>query len=267
MFPKNLNPILANNILTSIYNVDENQVYRQINKQIYNETAQTFYNTNQNRKITNREIVNYLLTSPKRFGKVIYETDEEESNIAFTMFTLPVFNTGDYHVGYSIITTKNYDEDPYVHNAISNRTQSFNDIIDNVETDVGIDLDLMTVYNIYKNRGNCIRVNKHYAKEKVIMVFNNHQLKSNSFSDIYYYYQYLLLNGFVFDILDKQYDPIQLFFVRPIDFQENENLDDYMDRFMSNPVDIDLYNNQLQNILTEIKELEPKILNYIHTYM
>ena len=88
------------------------------------------------------------------------------------------------------------------------------DIIKDLNIDM--DMDLMTIYNITKNRGDCMRVNRNYAKESVIRIFNKHRALKGSFYQIYYYYQYLILNAFVFDILDKQYELIHSFVVKPI---------------------------------------------------
>lgn len=263
-YPRDINPVLTNNILTSMYNVDEDKVYRQLNTQVYNETAQTFYDKNCDRPISNNEIINYILTKPKRIGKVVYEEPENEKNVIFIMWTLPSFNTRNYYATHSVLYLNDEDE-PYVNQDVFDRVTSMDDIIEGVETDILLDMDLMTTYNMYINRKNCMRVNKNYAKQKVIKLFKSHALKTKDFYDTYYYYQYLLLNAFVFDILDRQYEPIQLFFVKPIDMAY-ENVDEYMENFF-NPVDKELYNEQMNTILNAIDELEPKILNYIHNYM
>ena len=58
MHPVNLNPSLTNNILSSIYDVDDKQTYRRLNNQIYNETAETFYKRHCNKLIHPNEIKN-----------------------------------------------------------------------------------------------------------------------------------------------------------------------------------------------------------------
>lgn len=260
-YPRDINPALTNNILSVMYKVDEDPVYRQLNKQVYNETAQTFYDNNCRKPITNTEIITYFLTNPKRFGKVVYEEEENEINMIFMMYSLPVFNNGRYDSTRNGFYT--IDEE-YIHQEIDHQIISTNDIIKDLNIDM--DMDLMTIYNITKNRGDCMRVNCNYAKESVIRIFNKHRALKGSFYQIYYYYQYLILNAFVFDILDKQYELIHSFVVKPIGIVY-ENVDDYMESLLSNPIDQDLYNEQIKIMLNDINELEPKILNYIHTYM
>ena len=265
MFPQNINPALKNNILTAMYNVDEHSVYRQLNKQIYNETAQTFYDKHYDKPISNHEIINYLLTNPKRFGKVVYDP-AEGLDIIFSMYTLPVFNIP--YFTQNITISVDIDIDMYVHQELSTSDKSIESLIDEVESDYDLDMDLKTIYEIYKNRGDCMKVNRSYSKEAVVRIFNKRQqLKSDSFYQIYYYYNYLILNHFVFDILEKQFEPIPVFFVHPIEVIENEELDLYMHRLLLNPVDLEVYKDQKIKIINAIDELELDLLNYIHKHL
>lgn len=54
------------NIMTAIYHVDPYIKYRLLNKQIYNETAQLFYNSHCDDRLSKLEYNNYIATNPEK---------------------------------------------------------------------------------------------------------------------------------------------------------------------------------------------------------
>lgn len=276
MYPINLNTGLSQNILASMYNVDPDIKYRQLNRQIYNETAQTFYHKNCDKSITSQEIANYLKTYPERLGiVVILEEDDDEyeiSKIQFRHFYPRIFGAGQYNIEINDVYTKLMYENNYFYMGNENDIDSIKmsrliENILNLVTPRRFTYDLLTYYNIYKNRTNCMNVNKNYAKNKILKIFYEKTALDQSFLTISYVYHYLILNCFVFNLLEKSYEPLP-----PIALIPNGNIKDlmsegelvgYMLDAMENPIDEKLQRKQKVNMVTEIMTLSKRLENHI----
>ena len=120
------------------------------------------------------------------------------------------------------------------------------------------------MYNVYKSRTNCIIVNKHYAKQKIIEHLEwCKTVSTKSFLRIYCYYQYLILNCFVFNIVNEIYDllpSIRFNYVNVPSIIQKQHMVDILE----NPIEDDLYNQQKLKMLNDIDRLELKIINHIH---
>ena len=267
---------VLNNIMSAIYHIDPNIKYRQLNKQIYNETATTFYNTYSNLPIHKSEIINYIKTYPLKIGivKLIYDTEWDYAYVGMAhhyLFKFTLFNTHDYPGNtneFKIIASDGNNISILVNNIHHYYSPHIEDLINDVTLNQIMFYDLLTYYHIYNHRGDCIRVNKNYAKEKVIHELENH-IKLDSFFNIFMTYQYMLLNCFAFDILNETYNEMKtMALYNIIDIPANRTNKDtfliYLNESMNHPMNINLYNKQKEYMLHTIKKLKPQIENCIY---
>lgn len=277
MNPVNLNSGVTENIMSSMYNVDPRLTYRQLNKQIYDESKISFYQRNCDKPLSKQEIIKYINTKPKKLGIVfLYEAEEDdyfENTIKFSYLTKQFFKSA-YAAEYNSINIfLNYNNNDYfVENNFENMgTPTIDTLIDIINDKHIFDYDLLTIYNIYKNRGDCMRVNKNYAKNKVLNELNNILDIQDTFFEIYYCYEYLILNFFMFDIEEKfdELDTIRLKYqtaYRSIINYESHEIIDYINNAMENPIDENFkeYERLREYMLNEIERLTPKIISYIN---
>jgi hypothetical protein len=280
MNPVNLNSGVMENIMSSMYNVDPRSTYRQLNRQIYDESKMSFYQKNCNKPISKHEIIKYINTNPKKLGIVFLDEDEDddyfESGVKFSYLTKQFFKSA-YAGEYSSINIylNNNNNDYYVENNFKIMgTPTVDTLIDVINDEYIFDYDLLTIYNIYKNRGDCMRVYKNYAKNKVLDELVNITNNQNTFFEIYYCYEYLILNCFMFDIEEKfeELDTIRLKYetaYRSIVNFEPDEIIDYINNAMENPIDENFkeYMQLRQYMLNEIDRLAPKIISYINNNM
>lgn len=83
--------------------------------------------------------------------------------------------------------------------------------------------------------------------------------KKKRFLDIYY--QYLIMNCFMINILDKSYHLLPLINMIPM-IKASPSLE-YLYDILEKPVDIQVYQAQKEIMLNVISILEPKIIGYI----
>ena len=274
----NLKSGVMENILSSMYDVDPDIKYRQLNRQIYDESKLSFYNKNCDKLITNREIINYINTKPKKIGLIKVEEDEDEdmgssTNIKFTYLTRSFLDytkyTGEYNT-ISFILTEDMPQDYIVHNIVEDWGRpNIPMLVNMVVSDIIIGMDLLTMYHIYKNRGDCMRVNKNYAKNKVLNYLNGFVNNAQSFYKIYYLYEYLILNCFILDIPVKEYTELESL---TLEFKEVLSLQNYtvnevldaLEQDIEDHKDIQLYQAHKTLMMNEINKLFPIIDNYFN---
>ena len=258
---------LIANIMTAIYHVDPDIKYRLLNKQVYKETAQAFYDKYNNHSISKFEYRHYINTTPLKFGYLAltskFTSHNYQYDVSVNYCSLPIFKPSEYNVLNSQLTITNYlTKYVYMVQCAHTRKVSFETLKDNLEYDIE-NYDLLTKYTIYKNRTNCMMVNPYYAKQKILNHMHDYKnIRTESFLPIYCYYQYLILNCFIFNLMDKAYDLIpyiQFYYVSNM----SETKED-VNRMLDNPIDVDIYNQQKIIMLNEIDRLEVKIIDYIH---
>lgn len=258
-------PIIAN-IMTAIYHVNPYIKYRLLNKQIYRETAQVFYEKYGNCKISELEYSNYINTHPSKFGYLQFSSYKDiitEYYVRMIYHSLPLFKSTHYHVidntlmSVNNTTTREIVVNPHLdYDFISFDELKIKGIIENY--------DLLTLYNVYKSRTNCTIVNKHYAQQKIIEHLELCKtVSTKSFLHIYCYYQYLILNCFVFNIVDEVYDLLPSMQFNYVNVPSTISKS-YMMDILENPIDVDIYNQQKLKMLNDIERLELKIINHIH---
>ena len=108
-------------------------------------------------------------------------------------------------------------------------------------------------------------VNKNYAKDKILDIFYTKTALDQSFLTISYVYHYLILNCFVFNLLDKSYKKLPPIDLIPNNINvttEGELVGSMLDA-MENPIDEKLQRKQKLSMLTEIMILSKRLENYI----
>lgn len=158
----------APDILSSIYDVDPSINYRQLNKRVYNQTALSFYEKNCNKPITLDEITNYVNSKPDKIAFIAhlepYFTDDSaELGLFFRNFYKRKIVDKYVRETFAVEIVVN-ENNAFTTNHSYIRGDDINDILE--ESTLDKTYDLYTLYNIYKNRTNCMRVNENYAKEK-----------------------------------------------------------------------------------------------------
>lgn len=270
-----MNSGVMNNIMSSMYNVDPRLTYRQLNKQIYDETKMSFYMKNCDKPLSKQEIIKYINTKPKKIGIIILSEDEDDDHeliteVKFAYFTRQFLNKNDYS-GESNIFSVNVDEhnDYVINNYEIWGTPSIDRLIEYVNDDHILNYDLLTIYRVYSSRKDCIKVNKNYARNKVLNVLDDIIADDqDSLYKIYFCYEYLLLNCFIFDI-DQDFEELDTFNIKntqtvSLANATPEEVLNYIIEVMDNPLDIKRYNKIKIFMLDEIERLTPIIVKSIN---
>lgn len=263
------NPTIVNNIMSSMYDVDPNIKYRQLNKQIYNETGQFFYDKYCDLLINNKEIRDYLLSKPNKFGSVLAtvfnNNGTQEIALNNNYYELSPFVNIIYYVS---TFTLDYHIDDQGNSILSNTIDVDVVSADKVNQLVAScrDYDLLTIFKVYQNRVNCMKVNERYAKEKILQEFEKRFMvnDNDSLFNLYYSYQYMLLNCYVFnmgeqprlmdDLIVNDYDI-------PDDLSDGQLMDYFED--MLNGVEEKTQNQLSYFFVDEIERLKPLLLKHI----
>lgn len=241
----------------------------------------SFYEKNCDKPISKNEIIKYVNTNPKKLGivEVDEDIDEDEDDpyiqtgVRFSYFTRKFLQSDSYSAEYDTIAVRSEENthDFYVMNYFGGvGSPNIDTLIDYINTRYFINCDLLTIYNIYNNRGDCMNVNKNYAKNKIID-FLKKPLKQDSLYTIYYYYKYLLLTMFMFDIEYKVFEleTLNLQFKNPQITSINHNFntpDDIIndvEEIMENAVDMDEYYKLKNYMFIKIEEYTDKIIHHI----
>ncbi len=250
-------PGVIENIITAIYSIDKNYVYRQLNKQIYNETAQLYYETYKDIDITEKERINYYQSKPEKLGIIYLSKQTDVLYINISYLNLPIFNNDFY------ILTNNF---------LSINGSAITNIINNISVSIdrfnGVYIgnhDILITYHVYKNRTNLTVVNKQYAIEKTLDRLNNYTI--DTFYRIYSYYHYIILNCFVFNMIDRHYNllPQMTFKSVPVPTSNSAiEIHQYLNNLLDNPIDnLKQYEMEKELMLNEIKRLKPKLIEII----
>jgi hypothetical protein len=263
------NPSITNNIMSSVYDASPNIKYRQLNKQIYNETGQFFYEKYCDMPVSHMEIKKYIRSTPHKFGSVLTTTynNNGTQEIAVNHHYYEV-STFDPTVYFLSSFTLDYHLDDDGNTALSNiiivDVSDINRIM--LQIDSSRDFDLLTLYHIYYRRTNCTKVNKNYARNKTIEEFNNRFIvdENDPLFVVYYYYQYMMLNCYVFNMDEK---PV-LMPQSMIDYQdiEDELTDEALMLHLQNIVEYieePLKTQLIHFYVDEINRLKPVLLEYI----
>ena len=277
MQPINLRSGVTENILTSIYNVDPQHKYRQLNRQIYDESKMSFYTRYCDNPITTSEIISYVNTKPKKIGIIILTDGQGVNNDRQYLFTQIQYG----YLTKQALRNRYHGEGSTIDLVLEGREYNvYNDFIDwepmdmnelTDITDIDIDYDLLTIYNIYKARKDCMRVNPLYAKQKVLAFLNQLTvIPQQSLFDIYYYYEYLLLNCFVFDIMDRTYGELKPFPLKPknpllLDQATKTEVMQYLSKVMDDPIDYEVYDEFKHAMIIEFNRLLDKVIEHIDT--
>ena len=273
MKPVHLKSGVTENILSSMYDVDPRLTYRQLNKQVYNESGLSFYKKNCDKPLTPREIINYINTNPKKMGIVYLDENEDvdffEVGVKF-LYLNKFFLQQDGYSGENNMFKTQLREEYVLKNRVDTWGTPDTEMIINIINDNFVtDYDLLTIYNVYKNRGDCMRVNKNYAKEKTLSILDNNTATSkDSLFKIYYCYEYLILNCFMFDIpyKYKELDDLALKYETPVISIMNFTGDivlNHIQQAMDKPENSQLYNTLKQFMLKEIERITPSIIKHI----
>lgn len=252
----------APDIFSSIYDVDPSINYRQLNKRVYNQTALSFYERNCNKPITLDEIVNYINSKPDKIAFIeplLKYTDDTETAIELYFRNFYKGKIVDKYIKETFIIQTIVNENEFF--TINDSYINGYDILENFTLDKTY--DLYTLYNIYKNRINCMRVNKNYAKEKIMSIYKDKVDVDDSFLNIYYVYLYLVLNCSVFDI------PVNYIKINKIDLipqpfnvdMSRDEASDFLYDILDRPENKELHNQEKQKMLSEINKLT-KLLNH-----
>ena len=257
------------NIMTAIYHVDPDIKYRLLNKQIYRETAQAFYDNYNNQFISKLEYLNYIHTQPLKFGYFIFNHStinvDSETQMMMYYYDLSLFNRNQYNIMLNTLIIENKNGVTFSKNKMDNKSLTDPLISPYVEQLVIENFDLFTKYNIYKSRTNCTIINKNYPKQKILYHISTYKdISTKSFLRIYCYYQYLILNCFVVNILDRVYDLIPKIEFKYAPLPKEVGRKD-IESVLENPIDVDIYNQQKIIMLNEIDRLEIKLMDYINT--
>lgn len=280
MHPINLRSGVTENILSSIYNVDPDIKYRLLNKQIYDESKPSFYNQYCDKPVTNSEIIRYLKTSPKKIGLVLLnEVDNNDdpqdphfaTQIEFNYLTKNVLRPK-YHGEINLIKAVLNQDNEYsiVNKFESSISPDINQLINIINVYEILDYDLFTIYNIYKNRHNCMRVNPMYAKQKLLGFLKLlGSIVDEKLLDLYYYYEYLLLNCFIFDI-SENYTELTTLRLNPKEPLLLENASKrevilYLNEAIEDPLKMEEYIALKKFLLFEFDRLLILVTNHIHT--
>lgn len=262
------NPVVTNNIMSSVYNADANIKYRQLNKQIYNETGQFFYEKYCDLPISHKEIRDYLLTNPRKFGSVLATTMNnngiQEIAINFNYYELSPF----VNIIYYIST---FGLDYHRENNTMELSNTINVDVSNIATINRLvascrDYDLLTIYHVYRNRTNCVKVNKNYAKEKILEEFDTRFIVHDDMAlfDAYYIYQYMLLNCYVLNM--DETPRLMDNFVVPFYDIDNDLSDaalmDYFEDIMAN-IEGEVEREMVYFFVDEVERLKPLLLEKI----
>jgi hypothetical protein len=142
-----------------------------LNKEIKHYASKNIYDIICNKPITESELVNVGYNT---FGGVIHRKFEmydqkSEDFIGIVIQTFPSIdiNSINYILNIHLISSKQFYEDEvtgFMDYSNSDYKFNFEDILE---------FDLLTQYNIYNNRLNCMSINNKYAYNKTIEKFNN----------------------------------------------------------------------------------------------
>lgn len=268
---------IIENIMTAIYDTTKDYKYRLLNTKIYNETKLSFYNTFSNESPFQKEVIEYIKVCPKKVGFLSFYYDE-------------IFNICNPKGIFNILTfspeINKYNRLQKILDAIVNlvnkklvvkneiikeKEYSLLEVIKSVETGIIDNFDILTRYNIYKNRINCVKVNNNYAKERILKALEDYKTsQTESFLHMYCYHQYLILNCYMFDIIDH---PEYTYVLPELNFEyldperyDNHNYGSMLTFFMKifdNQPDVLLFNKQKLIMKEEIDRLELLVKNYI----
>lgn len=276
MYPINLRSGVTENILTSIYDVDPQHTYRQLNRQIYDESKMSFYQQYCDKPITTSEIISYVNTKPKKIGIVILTDGHGINHDRHYTFTQIQYG----YLTKQALRNRYHGEGNTIDIVLEGRNHNvYNDFIDwepmdmnelvNM-TNTNLDYDLLTIYNIYKARKDCMRVNPLYAKNKVLGFLNQLSIiPQQSLFDIYYYYEYLLLNYFVFDIMDGTYGELKPLALKPknpllLEDATKTEVMQYLSKAMDDPLDNEVYHEFKHAMIIEFNQLLNKVIDHIN---
>ena len=101
---------------SGVYDVDPRLTYRQLNRQVYNESGMSFYKKNCDKPLSTREIINYINTNPTKIG-IVYEDEDEEDffevGVKF-LYLNKFFLQHDRYTGETNMFKTRLEDDEYV---------------------------------------------------------------------------------------------------------------------------------------------------------
>lgn len=255
-------PGVINNIMTAIYHVDENIVYRQLNKQIYKETAPLHYEKHKDDKI-DQALIDYLKTCPAQFGRLFLANNDNGISVVVQHGKLfkDFYTTKETHLYVT------YQDTLFI-NFITRNLTTIELIIDSYKLNAFFVHDILTIYNIYKNRKSLMHINKHYAIQKTLSYLHRFKHNQMTFYRYYVYYHYLILNCIIFNMDIKSNLLANLYF-QPITIHNTNKMGDhnrYLNQLLENPICLEPYQIEKQLMIDEINKLEPIIINIINNF-
>ncbi len=200
--------------------------------------------------------------------------DENEDDISFFTdmqfgyLTRQTLINDQYHGEYDIIRAILTPDEYNVENVFENMGTPTIDALIEMVTNGVIDYDLLTIYNIYKARENCMRVDSQYAKNKVLaMLTRLFTIPNASLFSIYYYYKFLMLNYFVFDINVKyvELETLPLYIDQPLSLENNtqEEVIRYLMKALGEPLDVEFYDIFKQQLIIKLNQLLSGLINHV----
>lgn len=245
-------PGVIENIITAIYSVDMRYVYRQLNKQIYRETACQYYEYHQDKIISKQERLYYYESKPDKWGLMYIACANDSIYISVLYLNLLPFQ----NIYQSTKNSLCFLQTGNVQNTVTNLHVPINHY-DYLPVE---NFDLLTAYQIYNSRKSMTIVNKNYAIESTLALFEKYAY--DTFFRIYTYYQYVMLNCFVLGI-DCHYHLLPSIRFHARDFSPTMIIFPFLNEIFDNPVDITLYHDEKHRMLNEIHQLKPKIIEKI----
>lgn len=254
---------LIENIMTAIYDATKDNKYRILNKQIYNETVALFYNTYENMEVKNDSFLSYVNTTSNKFGFILFSMDTIKHNYTCSFLYYTRKNDFNHLMLQHLILENEYNQVKLTHLYDYDDIESKEQTHDKINTQCINNYDLLTWYSVYKNRMP-YKMDK-YAKK---LVFNKLNSIKNikSYLSIYCYYNYLILNCYVFGIPEERFmlGKSLNFPSLPRPIKSYESLLKYMIQALDQPCSDPLYEDYKLFMLKEIKKLEVKVIDYIN---
>lgn len=250
-------------ILSMIYNVDPRVDYRQLSKQLYNQTGLSFYEKNCDKPLTLTEIRNYITTKPDSFG-MIHKVVELDGDPIVIIFCNVIYQCkmSDGYINEDIVFDIYHGRyNAFTENYIRSSSIEMDKLLTNIKDGT---YDLYTLYQVYKNRTNCMKVNKNYAKEKIMKEFIKETKLDDSFLNTYIVYIYLCMNCYVFgekmkyrEIKRLKYNPE---YIRP---RNDKEILDYIYGLLERPLQPELYEIEKNKMLEQINIMYNIVVNHI----
>ncbi len=255
---------LIENIMSSIYNATKDNKYRLLNKQIYNETRYLFFDTYQNMDIDADSVLFYVGNTSNKFGYLLFGLDDINHNYSCNFIYYLKKNEQYYLSQVRLVLEKEYDgyinlsHPPNYHRTHTKKQATYH----NGKIQIN-NYDLLTWYYLYKNRMPLDK--KSYAKKLTLNKLNSVK-NTTSFLSIYCYYNYMILNCYVFGITVQRRNISQLLKFRslPRPLYDHKSLMNYMTNTLDQPCSDPLYEQYKLFMLKQIEILEKKVIDYIN---